>query len=78
MLIRFGCSIWMPTQGRFNRGKFLFHEEFKHDPERFLHGWLSGAVGTIYTGPIINRRADHDGRLLTVPMVKVKYLPNDS
>lgn len=71
MLIRFGCSIRLPPQG-----KFLFEEQFNHNPEQFLKDWISGAVGTIYTGPLFNQQDEHDGHLLIVPKVSVKYVPN--
>lgn len=68
-LIRFGCSIRLPTEGR-----FLFQSDFEADPQLFLKRWLEGAVSTIYTGPKVNRRDDHDGRLLVVPQIRVIYV----
>lgn len=68
-LIRFGCSIRLPTEGR-----FLFQEDFDANPQLFLKRWVEGAISTIYTGPQTNRYDDHDGHLLIVPQVRVKYL----
>ena len=68
-LIRFGCSIRLPTEGR-----FLFLDQFEANPERFLTDWLLGSVSNIYTGPQRNPKDDHDGHLLVVPEVKVRYI----
>ena len=68
-LIRFGCSIRLPHEGR-----FLFQDQFEADPQTFLRRWLKGAVSNIYTGPRVNPRDDHDGHLLIVPRVEVRYM----
>ena len=70
-LIRFGCAIRLP-----NEGNFVFRDLFNANPEQFLNDWISGAVGTIYTGPLLNKEDDHVGHLLIVPVVKVRFVPN--
>lgn len=71
-VIRFGCSVELPAEG-----KFLLRDLFDEDPEKFLQLWIEGAVSTIYSGPMFNKTDPHDGRLLILPKVKVKFLPHD-
>lgn len=68
MTIRFGCSVRLPSEGR-----FLFADDFRADPELFLKRWIEGAVSNIYEGPQRELRG-HDGHIINRPVVRVKYL----
>ncbi len=70
-LIRFGCSIRIPDEGNFTE-----RDRFNRDPEQFLKDWIEANISMFYTGPLINKRDEHDGHLLIVPVVRVKYIPN--
>ena len=71
ILIRFGCSIRLPKDGH-----FYFKEDFTADAETFLRHWIEASLTNIYRAPLTNRKDPHDGHLLDVPKVAVKYLPN--
>ena len=70
-VIRFGCSIRLPGQGNFQ-----FRDMFEADPQGFIADWLEGAIGSIYRGPLHNQFDDHDGHILVIPKVVVRYHPN--
>ena len=67
--IRFNCEIRLPLLG-----SFPLHRQFEANPEAFLQSWLEGAVGNIYRSPVRNLRDKHDGHLLLVPLVAVRYI----
>jgi hypothetical protein len=48
------------------------------NPEKFIKEWLEGATWNIWSGPLSSEVSPHDGTLLNVPIVRVRYHPNIS